>query len=161
MNSAVFGDYLSRRGWHYESVDRWRGGNPADPRDVSFISHELDLCDLSPLRSGSFDLLIAQHVIEEIREHQKALDEISRVAKPKALALLEIPFSHHTTHSVAHEPDSFGNVWRFGTDILEEVRRRFLHVELVALSPRVLYEARSWPPATREPTATAGRHRLC
>ena len=32
-NRRVFGDFLRERGWVYTSIDRWRTGNPNDPRD--------------------------------------------------------------------------------------------------------------------------------
>src|SRR6266545_6277176 len=68
LNSRVYGQYLRERGWEYASPDRWRTGNPHDPRNVAFVDHELDLSDLSPLGERRFDLFLAQHVIEEIED---------------------------------------------------------------------------------------------
>ena len=31
-NPRIFGGFLRERGWEYASVDRWRTGNPHDPR---------------------------------------------------------------------------------------------------------------------------------
>jgi SAM-dependent methyltransferase len=130
----VFGEFLAERGWDYTSVDRWRSGNPHDPRAVSFVDREIDLRDLSPFADDDFDLFLAQHVIEEIEDYERALDEIARVLRPGGTALLEIPFDPGRSESRRRPPDHFGNVWDFGADLLEELRRRFGKVERVALS---------------------------
>jgi SAM-dependent methyltransferase len=125
----VFGGFLAERGWHYTSVDRWRTGNPRDPRAVSFVDHEVDLCDLSIFAEGEFDLFVAQHVIEEIEDYGGALDEIARVLRDGGTALLEIPFDPNRPHSRRQPPDHFGNVWEFGADLLDQLRDRFGAVE--------------------------------
>src|SRR3954471_4736499 len=61
-NRMVFGEYLRERGWGYLSIDRWRTGNPKDPRAVGFVDLEAELGDLSMFSIGEFDLFIAQHV---------------------------------------------------------------------------------------------------
>jgi SAM-dependent methyltransferase len=132
-NPRVFGGYLRERGWEYQSCDRWRTGNPNDPRPVSFVDHEVDLCDLSTFDDSEFDLFIAQHVIEEIAEYGLALDEIARILRPGGVALLEIPFDPRRERSERQPPDHFGNVWTFGADLLEEVGRRFDEVETLPL----------------------------
>jgi SAM-dependent methyltransferase len=129
----VFGGYLRERGWEYQSLDRWRTGNPHDPRSVGFVDRETDLCDLSMFPNGDFDLFIAQHVIEEIDDYRQALNEIERVIGPRGTALLEIPFDPSRARSEHHPPDHFGNVWEFGADLLDELRKRFAKVEMVAL----------------------------
>ena len=134
MSRWVYGRFLTEAGWRYTSIDRWRGGNPHDPREVGFVDHEVDLTDMRRFRSASFDLFITQHVIEEIEEYESALGEIARVLRPDGVALLEIPYDPGTATSERHEPDRFGNVWRFGADLLERVGERFAAVEVVALT---------------------------
>lgn len=121
----VFGGYLEGLGWEYRSLDRWRTGNPRDPRAVGFVDCEADLTDLSDFADGEFDLFIAQHVIEEIEDYEKALDEIARVLRPSGTALLEIPFDPRRPRSEPQPADHFGNVWNFGADLLERLRERF------------------------------------
>ena len=133
-NPRIFGGYLDERGWEYTSVDRWRTGNPRDPRSISFVDHELDLRDLSPFADDDFDLFIAQHVIEEIEDYGDALDEIARVLREGATALLEIPFDPDLPRSQRQAPDRFGNVWRFGADLIDELRARFASVAPLTLS---------------------------
>ena len=132
-NRRVYGEFLRERGWEYRSIDRWRTGNPRDPRAVGFVDHEADLSDLSIFGDGEFDLFVAQHVIEEIEDYGRALDEIARVLRPGGAALLEIPFDAERERSERQPPDHFGNVWAFGRDLLDELRARVGAVEAVSL----------------------------
>jgi SAM-dependent methyltransferase len=129
----VFGDFLRERDWRYQSIDQSRSGNPNDPRAVGFIDHEANLCDLSLFAENSMHLVIVQHVIEEIPTYEMALSEIARVLAPDGTALLEIPFNPSLEHSERHLPNHYGNVWRFGADLPQTVRKFFLTVELVEL----------------------------
>ncbi len=129
----VFGGFLRQRGWRYQSIDRSRRGHPEDPRAVGFIDHEADLCDLSRFASGSIDLVIIQHVIEEIPAYESALSEIARVLAPLGTALLEIPFNPALERSASHPPRSYGNVWSFGAELPDTVAEHFAEVELVKL----------------------------
>jgi SAM-dependent methyltransferase len=133
LNAKVFGQFLRDHGWSYTAVDRSRSGNPHDPRSVGFIDVEADLSDLGAFADASFDLFLSQHVMEEVHNYQDALSEIARVLKPGGLALMEIPFDADRAGTQAKEPDRFGKVWRFGTDLTDEVRARFTRVELLPL----------------------------
>lgn len=133
-NRRVYGEFLRERGWEYRSLDRWRTGNPVDPRPVAFIDHEADLTNLSIFADGEFDLVIAQEVIEEIEDYGRALDEIARVLRPGGTALLEIRFDQHRERSERQPPDRFGNVWAFGSGLLNELRSRFGQVESLEVS---------------------------
>jgi SAM-dependent methyltransferase len=129
----VFGAFLRERGWRYTSIDQSRHGNPNDPRAVGFIDHETDLCDLSVIATNSIDLVIVQHVIEEIPDYAKALSEIARVLSPRGTALLEIPFDARLQSSERQAPNHFGNVWRFGADLPGAVAEHLPEVEILEL----------------------------
>jgi SAM-dependent methyltransferase len=132
LNQQVFGRHLRERGWSYTGADRWRRGNPADPRDTSFIDLEADLCDLSAFRDDSVQLVLVQHVIEEIPDFRGALGEIARVLADDGVALLEIPFDPSRPQSERQPPDGFGNVWRFGADLPDLARRHFAEVDVLS-----------------------------
>jgi SAM-dependent methyltransferase len=131
LNPRVFGEYLRRRGWRYTSVDQSHRGNPVDPRDTSFVDLEVDLCDLAPFAEGSVQLVIAQHVIEEIVEYRRALAEIARVLRGGGTALLEIPFDPTLRESQSQPPAAYGNVWRFGSELPDAMRRHFDEVDVL------------------------------
>lgn len=125
LSPRVFGDFLRERGWIYTSVDQSRNGNARDPRAVGFIDFEADACDLSAFSDASLQLVMAQHVIEEIVDYERALAEISRVLTAGGHALLEIPFDAARVRSERQDADGFGNVWRFGADLPDVVRGHF------------------------------------
>jgi SAM-dependent methyltransferase len=132
LNPDVFGRFLRERGWDYVSVDRWRGGNPNDPRNVGFVDIEADLTSL-PLEDHGFDLFLAQHVVEEIEDYAAALAEVKRVLRPGGLALIEVPIDVYREQTVGQEPDGFGNVWSFGADAVELFSAVFPRVEPLPL----------------------------
>lgn len=47
-----------------------------------------------PFRSGSFDLVVASHVLEHIPNDRAAVREIHRVLQPAGVALLPVPITH-------------------------------------------------------------------
>jgi SAM-dependent methyltransferase len=125
LSPRVFGDFLRDRGWIYTGVDQSRSGNARDPRAVGFIDFEADASDLSVFPDASLQLVMAQHVIEEIAAYESALTEISRVLGAGGSALLEIPFDPGRPRSERQDPDGFGNVWRFGSDLPDVVAGHF------------------------------------
>jgi SAM-dependent methyltransferase len=134
LNPRVFGEHLRARNWCYTSIDQSRRGNPVDPRDTSFVDRELDLCDLAPFAEGSVQLLIAQHVIEEIVEYRRALGEVARVLRRGGTALLEIPFDAARRESRSQPPADYGNVWRFGSELPDVMREYFDEVDVLTYS---------------------------
>jgi SAM-dependent methyltransferase len=132
LNLRVFGQYLSERGWTYTSVDQSRRGSPFDPRDTAFVDQEADACDLSFLGDDSVQLVLTQHVIEEIPDYRGALAEIARVLADDGVALLEIPFDPTHPHSESHAPNAFGNVWRFGSELPDVAREYFGEVDVLS-----------------------------
>ncbi len=137
LSPRVFGEFLRERGWVYTSVDQSREGNARDPRAVGFIDFEADARDLSAFADASLQLVMAQHVIEEIADYGGALAEISRVLGAGGSALLEIPFDVRRPRSVRQEADGFGNVWSFGADLPDLVRGHFQEVVVVEMAEGV------------------------
>jgi SAM-dependent methyltransferase len=131
LNPRVFGQYLRERGWVYTSVDQSRRGSPFDPRDTGFIDLEADACDLSFAGDDAIQLVLAQHVIEEIPDYRGAFAEIARVLSDDGTALLEIPFDPARPHSESHSPNAFGNVWRFGSELPDVAREHFGEVDVL------------------------------
>jgi SAM-dependent methyltransferase len=131
LSPRVFGEHLRARGWQYTSIDQSMRGNPVDPRDTSFVDQEVDLCHLEPFSDSSLDLLMAQHVIEEIVDFKRAFAEIARVLSAQGTALLEIPFDPAQPRSQSQPPAAFGNVWRFGAELPDLAREHFSEVDVL------------------------------
>jgi SAM-dependent methyltransferase len=131
LSPRVFGDHLRARGWRYTSIDQSMQGNPVDPRDTSFVDVEVDLCHLTPFADESVQLVMAQHVIEEIVDFQQAFAEIARVLSADGAALLEIPFDPALPRSRSQPPAAFGNVWRFGAELPDLARQHFGEVDVL------------------------------
>jgi SAM-dependent methyltransferase len=133
LNPAVYGRWLRRQGWAYVGVDKWRKGNPSDPREVSFIDFEADVVDMRIFRDGQFDLVIMQHVLEEVPDYRKGIAEIARVLKPTGVALLEIPYNKHVPETQPAPANRYGNVWSFGADLADAMRERLPRVEVLPM----------------------------
>ncbi|MBJ7454823.1 MAG: class I SAM-dependent methyltransferase [Thermoleophilia bacterium] len=54
--------------------------------------HALATSELLPLRSGSFDGVILEAVLEHVRDADATLEEIRRVLVPGGVALIDVPF---------------------------------------------------------------------
>lgn len=52
-----------------------------------------------PCEAGSFDLVIANHVLEHVGDDERAVREIHRVLKPGGYAILQTPFSAKLLHT--------------------------------------------------------------
>ena len=61
-----------------------------------YYSDELPVIDLRALsyNDNTFDFVIANHVLEHIKEEGKVLDEIFRVLKPGGIAILQVPIAN-------------------------------------------------------------------
>jgi SAM-dependent methyltransferase len=128
LNPFVFGGFLRARGWSYEAVDKRALRERSDPGGFdTFIDHDADLTDLRFADTGAYELVVLQHVLEEIGDYGAALDELSRVVEPGGRAVFEMPWvpGSPTRHKPA---DRYGNRWQFGDDLLDELRSRFAGV---------------------------------
>lgn len=61
--------------------------NPITPADLTAL----------PFADASFDAVICSHVLEHIPNDDDAMDEIRRVMRPDALAVLDVPLRHAAT----------------------------------------------------------------
>jgi len=91
----------------------------------------VDMLDM-PFYDGSFDLLIANHVMEHVADDRQALAEICRVLKSGGFAILQTPYSsklHHTWQDPGINTDearlhAYGqedHVRLYGQDIFERI----------------------------------------
>lgn len=130
LNAWVFGGFLRERGWRYESLDKRSLRERSDPGGFDdFIDHDRDLADLAGLPTGGYELLILQHVLEQVVDYRAALEEIARVIEAGGgRALLEIP-GYSQARTELKSLDRYDNRWTFGDDLIEDLERRFGTVE--------------------------------
>jgi SAM-dependent methyltransferase len=63
-----------------------------DVRPVSEVELQMDIQDMSAVRSGSIDVFWAVHVLNHVKDDEQALREIQRVLKPGGCACLTVPY---------------------------------------------------------------------
>lgn len=93
------------------------------------VDYRADLLAL-PFENDSYDLVLASHVLEHVRDDAKALSEISRVLKPDGIAILPVPIVADKTIEYP-EPGTreAGHVRAPGPDYFERYLRHFRSVE--------------------------------
>jgi len=135
ISKYIFSGYLKkhRPDVTYTGVDKYRNGNPKDKRDSAFCDMYFDLVDMPKfIEDGVFDLVIMQHVIEEIDDYKTCLKNISNVLKKEGKAFLEIPSYDYLFEHVKQPPNNYGNVWQFSKGALfYELKELFEEVEVV------------------------------
>jgi SAM-dependent methyltransferase len=118
------------------------------------VNYQLDLRDL-PFKDNSFDCVYASHVLEHIKEDDRALSEIKRVLTPSGIAVLPVPIVSVTTieYPKAYE---FGHVRAPGPDYFEKYEKYFATVKTFSSNDFpskyqvFIYEDRTvWPTSER------------
>lgn len=97
-------------------------------------SSEIEKADITNLLfpSDSFDVLIANHILEHVDNDMQALSEIYRVLKPGGIAILQTPYSRKLLHTwsdngitdEAARNQAFGqedHVRLYGQDIFDRI----------------------------------------
>ena len=133
LNNKIYRQYFEEAGCEYVCIDKWKHGNPLDKRDTSWIDYEMDVCDLK-FEDNTFDLVLMQHVIEEVPDDMKAFSEIARVTKLNGFALLEVPHNKNMRKTIEYsEPQKFGNLRQYGVDFYERIKEFFAYREEVII----------------------------
>jgi SAM-dependent methyltransferase len=136
------GAMLRSRFGRYESADLHMPG----------VDHQVDLRAL-PFPDASFDMVIAAHVLEHIREDHMAVGQIRRILRPGGVAILPVPIiAPATVEYPEPNPAEGGHVRAPGIDYYERLKSSFARVELLGsedvdpTSQPYIYENRSrWP----------------
>jgi SAM-dependent methyltransferase len=78
-----------------KAVMRQMRGNPLyDTADLmqAGVTHKVDITDV-PLPGASYDVVMANHVLEHIPDDRQAMRELFRLLKPGGVALLTVPIN--------------------------------------------------------------------
>lgn len=128
------------------------------------VDHHVDMCNL-PFEDGSFDVVIASHVLHYIRDEASALRNLRRVLSPGGMAIIPVPIFSETT---VEYPESIGGQVRApGHDYFDRCRSIFGSVRLYSspdFDPQYqvwIHEDRSdWPPhLSLRPSSPGKKHK--
>ncbi|UGS38820.1 class I SAM-dependent methyltransferase [Capillimicrobium parvum] len=126
----LLGNWLRDRGWHYESFDKRSFREPFHPGVFDrFVDHDADVTDMRFARTGGYELVLLQHVLEQVPDYLAGLDELARVVEPGGRAVLEIAWRRERPTTEPLAPNKHGHRWVIGADVLPELHARFASVE--------------------------------
>lgn len=134
LSKYIFGGLIREKfpKTFYIGADRYKNGNPYDHRDVSFCNMYFDLVDMDDnIGANSLNVFIMQHVLEEIDDYYKCLQNIHMSLVTNGVAYLELPNQPIDKH-IKHDVNKFGNVWRFSKNqLLLELNNLFEKVDFI------------------------------
>lgn len=142
--------FLAQKGITYFPIDSMEQGY-----EYQDYIQKMNLLDLHIL-SNSVDLVICNHVLQDIDNDTKALLEIYRVLKPGRKAILQVPISHlaeyiiedSSINSFSEREAAYGQ--RFHTRIYNETG--FIHrVESVGFYVKVISISNHYPDCSLNP----------
>ena len=131
------------------------------------VDYQVDLREL-PFTNKSYDVVFASHVLEHIKEDEKALSEISRVLKPDGMAIIPVPVVaiENTIEYPRANRFEEGHVRSPGLDYYQKYLSHFRELETFDSNSfpeeyqLFVYEDRSSWPSTMplRPTLEGGQH---
>ena len=115
-----FAEYFSKRFGRYESADLIASG----------VDHKVDIAAL-PFEDASYDFVFASHVLEHVKDDDKAISEVRRILKPKGMAILPVPvLAEKTIEYPEPNPHETFHVRAPGLDYFDRYRRHFERVDI-------------------------------
>jgi SAM-dependent methyltransferase len=81
-----------------------------DVRPVGEVDVQMDMQDMTLIRSESYDAFLAVHVLNHVTNDRKALSEIHRALKPGGIAVLTVPYREgSSTSSCENVTETYGS----------------------------------------------------
>jgi SAM-dependent methyltransferase len=93
------------------------------------VDHQFDIEEI-PYPDNSFDLVFASHVLEYVKNDEKAINEIKRVLRPGGLAFLPVPMLHDKTIDFEERPPNKRIIRETGVDYFDRYREIFTEVKV-------------------------------
>ncbi len=110
-------------------IDKWRTGNPSDPRDVGFADIYCDVVGMDHVLSDRYDIVTMEQVLDEIPDYMGALRSIEAVLKPGGVAYIGVAADVKLDKHIPAGTNHFGNVWKFGqSPLATDMRTMFAEV---------------------------------
>lgn len=119
----------------YETADLMQPG----------VTHKVDITD-TKLPADTYDVVLANHVLEHIQDDRAAMRELFRLLKPGGFALLTVPINatRHATYenpAITAEPErrahfsAHDHLRYYGLDFADRLAEAGFHVETFRVSP--------------------------
>lgn len=101
---------------------------PRETERVRMADMNIDLTDI-PYAANTFDNIVSNHVIDYIKDDDKAIKELHRVLKKGGTAYITVPIYKDEKTRLMNEPH-IGHWWRCGLDYIDKFRKYF-EVEVI------------------------------
>ena len=109
------------------SETEYKGIDVAEAVSFDYVNKDITLFngEVIPFDDNMFDAIICTEVLEHVYRYQALVDEIFRVSKPNARAIITIPFSARY-HYIPYD------FFRYTPSALEKIFSRFSKVEITS-----------------------------
>jgi O-antigen biosynthesis protein len=98
--NAVFSEVMKSKPYlDYYSTDISR-------QDVDFRT---DVCDMSGIMDGRFDIVICSHVLEHVSKPDDAMRELFRILQPNGIAIIMVPLFWDVSNTVEDDSHTTAN----------------------------------------------------
>lgn len=127
------------------------------------VDHQVDMCNL-PFPDGSFDVVVACHVLHHIRDEAGAINGLRRILRVGGFAIIPVPVFSDTTVEYSEPIDT--QMRAPGRDYFNRCRRAFSLVQIYCSGDfDPLYQVwayedrRQWPPhLSQRPPCPGEKH---
>lgn len=115
------------------SATEYKGIDVVEASSFDYVNNDITLFDgeIIPFEDNTFDAIICTEVLEHVYNHQTLVDEMYRVSKPNAKAIITIPFSARY-HYIPYD------FFRYTPSALEKIFSKFSKVEITPRGTDVL-----------------------
>ena len=115
------------------SATEYKGIDVIEAASFDYVNKDITLFDgeIIPFEDNTFDAIICTEVLEHVYNYQTLVDEMYRVSKPNAKAIITIPFSARY-HYIPYD------FFRYTPSALEKIFSKFSKVEITPRGTDVL-----------------------
>lgn len=115
------------------SQTEYKGIDVVEASSFDYVNNDITLFDgeIIPFPDSTFDAIICTEVLEHVYNYQTLVDEMYRVSKPNAKAIITIPFSARY-HYIPYD------FFRYTPSALEKIFSKFSKVEITPRGTDVL-----------------------
>lgn len=115
------------------SATEYKGIDVVEASSFDYVNNDITLFDgeIIPFEDNTFDAIICTEVLEHVYNYQTLVDEMYRVSKPNARAIITIPFSARY-HYIPYD------FFRYTPSALEKIFSKFSKMEITPRGTDVL-----------------------